>query len=203
MDRLQGSIYRNSIVEIVEGILKDCPYKVEIDLDDNNGELIKITDKVVSITFCYSYEISEGVLEFSRFTINFHVYAGVSIVGFSALNSVVIKYIQDEFLRLYEQKKQVIQEQIKVKKQDGGFQESFNTLKKSIKSMNEIFDIQDKFFQIIPYLLRKGVEIPVSLSEYNEMMNYLRINESDLYAEMVMDILEADEWVNDLSKAKV
>lgn len=63
--------------------------------------------------------------------------------------------------------------------------------------MTQEFNAVDKFFQVAPYLVRKGVELP-EYKNYQAFINDLKVNQSELYAQMVMDILEADEKVNNL-----
>ena len=113
MEKLKDSKYRNAILEVVEAILKDCKYKVEIDTN-NDGELIEYTKNGMKITFCY-YEIEAGVLDFSRFIIEFKVFNSLVVNQFSSLNSVVVKYIRDEFLKLYPKKLETIKESEKKK----------------------------------------------------------------------------------------
>lgn len=63
--------------------------------------------------------------------------------------------------------------------------------------MTQEFNVVDKFFQVAPYLVRKGVELP-EYKHYQVFINDLKVNQSELYAQMVFDILEADEKVNNL-----
>lgn len=63
--------------------------------------------------------------------------------------------------------------------------------------MNQEFNVVDKFFQVAPYLVRKNIELP-EYKHYQAFINDLKVNQSELYSQMVMDILEADEKVNSL-----
>ena len=63
--------------------------------------------------------------------------------------------------------------------------------------MNQEFNVVDKFFQVASYLTRKGFELP-EYKNYQAFINDLKVNQSELYSQMVFDILEADEKVNSL-----
>jgi len=191
MERLKDSKYRNAILEVVETILKDCKYKVKIDTN-NDGELVEYTKNGMKITFCYSYEVSEGILDFSRFIIEFKVFNLLVVNQFSSLNSVVVKYIRDEFLKLYPKKLETIKESEKKKK----FKFFLNTLNNLVKSPLEI-DYNDNYYQIASMLIDKGFsEFPTSRKEFPEFMEQFKKEHTEIYLDMVSDLLQAEEWID-------
>lgn len=187
--------FRNSIVETVEEVLKELNsqgVQIEVDTDDN-GELITYYDKGVIITLCHTFELSPGILDFTLFTADIKVYGACSI----KLNSKNVKIAADfrkRFTKLYTPLFKLIQEQ----KKEYGFNQAYNQLTQGLNRMTKDFDAVDKFFQVASYLTRKGVELP-EYKHYQAFINDLKVNQSELYAQMVMDILEADEKVNSLS----
>lgn len=191
MDKLKDSKYRNGILEVVESILKDCKYQVVIDLDDS-GELVEYTQNGMKITFCYSYEIEAGVLDFSRFIIEFKVFNSLVVNQFSSLNSVVVKYIRDEFLKLYPKKLETIKESEKKKE----FKFFLNTLNNLVKSPLEI-DYNDNYYQIASMLIDKGFsEFPTSRKEFPEFMEQFKKEHTEIYLDIISELLQAKEWID-------
>ena len=189
MDRLKNSNYRNAIIEVVEGILKACPYKVEIDSNED-GELIEITDKGVIITFSYTYEKSEGVLDFSRFKIDFRVYNTLFVNQFSSLNSMVVKYIRDEFLKLYSEKLQ------EIKSKESGFKLFFSKVNELVSTPLQ-FDDNDNFYQLSSILNRKGFfDFPSDQAGFKQYMDQFKKDNQELYLDIISLILQSQEWVN-------
>lgn len=186
--------FRNSIVETVEEVLKELNsqgVQIEVDTDDN-GELITYYGKGVIITLCHTFELSPGILDFTLFTADIKVYGACSI----KLNSKNVKIAADfrkRFTKLYTPLFKLIQKQ----KKEYGFNQAYNQLTQGLNRMTKEFDAIDKFFQVASYLTRKGVELP-EYKHYQAFINDLKVNQSELYVQMVMDILEADEKVNQL-----
>lgn len=189
--------FRNSIVETVEEVLKELNsqgVQIEVGTDDN-GELITYYDKGVIITLCHTFELLPGILDFTLFTADIKVYGACSI----KLNSKNVKIAADfrkRFTKLYTPLFKLIQEQ----KKEYGFNQAYNQLTQGLNKMSQElkeFDAIDKFFQVASYLTRKGVELP-EYKNYQAFINDLKVNQSELYAQMVFDILEADEKVNSL-----
>lgn len=191
MDKLKDSKYRNGILEVVETILKDCKHKVEIDTDDS-GELVEYTKNGMKITFCYSYEIEAGVLDFSRFTIEFKVFNLLVVNQFSSLNSVVVKHIRDEFLKLYPNKINEIKESEKKK----DFKFFLNTINDLINSPLD-FNHNENYYQLASRLIDKGfTDFPTSQNDFQEYMQQFKKEHTEIYLDMVSDLLQAEEWVN-------
>lgn len=186
--------FRNSIVETVEEVLKELNsqgVQIEVDTDDN-GELITYYDKGVIITLCHTFELSPGILDFTLFTADIKVYGACSI----KLNSKNVKIAADfrkRFTKLYTPLFKLIQEQ----KKNYGMNKAYQELTQGLNKMKQEFDAIDKFFQVASYLTRKGFELP-EYKNYQAFINDLKVNQSELYSQMVFDILEADEKVNQL-----
>lgn len=186
--------FRNSIVETVEQVLKELNsqgVQIEVDTDDN-GELITYYDKGVIITLCHTFELSPGILDFTLFTADIKVYGACSI----KLNSKNVKIAADfrkRFTKLYTPLFKLIQEQ----KKNYGMNKAYQELIQGLNKMTKDFDAVDKFFQVASYLTRKGFELP-EYKNYQAFINDLKVNQSELYSQMVFDILEADEKVNQL-----
>lgn len=190
MEKLKDSKYRNAILEVVEAILKDCKYKVEIDTN-NDGELIEYTKNGMKITFCY-YEIEAGVLDFSRFIIEFKVFNSLVVNQFSSLNSVVVKYIRDEFLKLYPKKLETIKESEKKKE----FKFFLNTLTNLVKSPLN-FDYNDNYYELASMLIDKGFsEFPTSQNDFPEYMEQFKKEHTEIYLDIVSELLQAKEWID-------
>lgn len=186
--------FRDGIVQAVEQVLKELNsqgVQIEVDTDDN-GELITYYDKGVIITLCHTFELSPGILDFTLFTADIKVYGACSI----KLNSKNVKIAADfrkRFTKLYTPLFKLIQEQ----KKNYGMNKAYQELIKGLNKMTKDFDPVDKFFQVASYLTRKGFELP-EYKHYQAFINDLKVNQSDLYSQMVFDILEADEKVNNL-----
>ena len=186
--------FRNSIVETVEQVLKELNsqgVQIEVDTDDN-GELITYYDKGVIITLCHTFELSPGILDFTLFTADIKVYGACSI----KLNSKNVKIAADfrkRFTKLYTPLFKLIQEQ----KKNYGMNKAYQELTQGLNNMKQEFDAIDKFFQVASYLTRKDFELP-EYKHYQAFINDLKVNHSEIYSQMVFDILEADEKVNQL-----
>ena len=187
--------FRNSIAETVEEVLKELNsqgVQIEVDTADDDGELITYYDKGVIITLCHTFELSPGILDFTLFTADIKVYGACSI----KLNSKNVKIAADfrkRFTKLYTPLFKLIQEQ----KKNYGMNKAYQELIKGLNKMTKDFNSVDKFFQVASYLTRKGFELP-EYKHYQAFINDLKVNQSDLYSQMVFDILEADEKVNNL-----
>lgn len=186
--------FRDGIVQAVEQVLKELNsqgVQIEVDTDDN-GELITYYDKGVIITLCHTFELSPGILDFTLFTADIKVYGACSI----KLNSKNVKIAADfrkRFTKLYTPLFKLIQEQ----KKNYGMNKAYQELTQGLNKMKQEFDAIGKFFQVASYLTRKGFELP-EYKNYQAFINDLKVNQSDLYSQMVFDILEADEKVNQL-----
>ncbi len=190
--------FRNSIVETVEQVIQELNTQgVQIEVDTNdNGELITYYDKGVIVTLCHTFEISPNVLDFALFTADIKVYGPVSI----KLNSKNVKIacmFRNLFTKLYTPKINLIQE----KKKEYGFKKAYQELIEGIKKME--FDIEKYDFQIMSYLVRKGFDIPDKFSELKTFVNELKVNNSDVYNDMITVILDANNFVENLSKEVV
>jgi len=190
--------FRNSIVETVEQVLKELNsqgVQIEVDTDDN-GELITYYDKGVIITLCHTFELSPGILDFTLFTADIKVYGACSI----KLNSKNVKIAADfrkRFTKLYTLLFKLIQEQ----KKNYGMNKAYQELIKGVKKVE--FDIEKYDFQVMSYLTRKGFDIPDKFSELKQFVNELRTNNQEVYNEMITVILEANDFVENLSKEMV
>lgn len=186
--------FRDGIAQAVEQVLKELNsqgVQIEVDTDDN-GELITYYDKGVIITLCHTFELSPGILDFTLFTADIKVYGACSI----KLNSKNVKIAADfrkRFTKLYTPLFKLIQEQ----KKNYGMNKAYQELIQGLNKMTKDFDAVDKFFQVASYLTRKGFELP-EYKNYQAFINDLKVNQSELYSQMVFDILEADEKVNNL-----
>jgi hypothetical protein len=187
--------FRDGIAQAVEQVLKELNsqgVQIEVDTADDNGELITYYDKGVIITLCHTFELSPGILDFTLFTADIKVYGAVSI----KLNSKNVKIAADfrkRFTKLYTPLFKLIQEQ----KKNYGMNKAYQELTQGLNKMKQEFDAIDKFFQVASYLTRKGFELP-EYKNYQAFINDLKVNQSELYSQMVFDILEADEKVNQL-----
>jgi len=206
--------YRAAIAEIVEGIVRDIPESVknslglvslEIDTDEQ-GEVIQMNKQSVFIRFCLTRQTNAGDLDFTLFELDFFVYGRVDVLKFNRVSCPVIHYIKTEFDKSYSVVKQVIKEKKLIEateKKEQGFNRALNQLKEGIKGMNQVFDYKDKIFQVYPYLLDKGFDMPTKNKEWVEWMEDFKKNNSDVYVQMVADILQADEWVEMIGKKAV
>lgn len=190
--------FRDGIVQAVEQVVQLANQKgVQIEVDTNdNGELITYYDKGVIVTLCHTFEISPNVLDFALFTADIKVYGACSI----KLNSKNVKIacmFRNFFTKLYTPKINLIQEQ----KKEYGFKKAYQELIEGVKKME--FDVERYDFQVMSYLTRKGFDIPAKFSELKTFVNELRINDSDVYNEMVSIILGANDYVENLSKEMV
>jgi hypothetical protein len=191
--------FRDGIAQAVEQVLKELNsqgVQIEVDTADDNGELITYYDKGVIITLCHTFELSPGILDFALFTADIKVYGPVSI----KLNSKNVKIacmFRNLFTKLYTPLFRLIQEQ----KKEYGFKKAFNQLVKGVESMS--FDIEKYDFQVMSYLTRKGFDIPDKFSELKQFVNELRTNNQEVYNEMITVILEANDFVENLSKEMV
>lgn len=187
--------FRDGVTQAVEQVVQlanNQGFRVEIETDDN-GELITYTDKKVIITFSYTFDLEPNLMDYRLFTLEFAVYGAVTVTRFDNKTFNVIKFMKDNFQRIYTPIKKAIAEQ----KADYSFNQAFTQLTQGLNRMTKDFDAVDKFFQVASYLTRKGVELP-EYKNYQAFINDLKVNQSELYAQMVMDILEADEKVNSL-----
>lgn len=187
--------FRDGIAQAVEQVLKELNsqgVQIEVDTADDNGELITYYDKGVIITLCHTFELSPGILDFTLFTADIKVYGACSI----KLNSKNVKIAADfrkRFTKLYTPLFKLIQEQ----KKNYGMNKAYQELTQGLNKMKQEFDAIDKFFQVASYLTRKGFELP-EYKHYQAFINDLKVNQSELYSQMVFDILEADNKVNNL-----
>jgi len=190
--------FRDGIIQTVEEVIKELNSQgVQIEVDsDETGELITYYDKGVIITLCHTFEISPNVLDFSLFTADIKVYGACSI----KLNSKNVKIacmFRNFFTKLYTPKINLIQEQ----KKEYGFKKAYQELIKGVKKVE--FDIEKYDFQVMSYLTRKGFDIPAKFSELKTFVNELKVNNSDVYNDMVSIILGANDYVENLSKEVV
>lgn len=202
--------YRVAIAEIVEGIVRDIPESVknslglvslEIDQDEQ-GEVIQMNKQSVFIRFCLTRQTLDRDLDFTLFELEFFVYGRVETLKFNRVSCPVIHYIKTEFDKFYS----LVKEQIKEKKlieKEQGFNRALNQLKEGIKGMDQVFDYKDKIFQVYPYLLDKGFDMPTGNKEWVEWMEDFKKTNADAYIQMVADILHADEWVEMIGKKAV
>ncbi len=190
--------FRDGIAQAVEQVLKELNsqgVQIEVDTDDN-GELITYYDKGVIITLCHTFELSPGILDFALFTADIKVYGACSI----KLNSKNVKIAADfrkRFTKLYTPLFKLIQEQ----KKNYGMNKAYQELIKGVKKVE--FDIEKYDFQVMSYLTRKGFNIPDKFSELKQFVNELKVNNQEVYNEMITVILEANDFVENLSKEMV
>lgn len=190
--------FRDGIVQAVEQVVQlanQKGFRVEIETDDN-GELITYTDRKVIITFSYTFDLEPNLMDHRLFTLEFAVFGVVTVTRFDNKSFNVIKFLKDNFQRIYTPIKKAITQQ----KADYGFNQAFTQLTQGLNKMSQElkeFDAIDKFFQVASYLTRKGFELP-EYKNYQAFINDLKVNQSELYSQMVFDILEADEKVNNL-----
>jgi len=190
--------FRDGVTQAVEQVIQlanQKGFRVEIETDDN-GELITYTDKKVIITFSYTFDLEPNLMDYRLFTLEFAVFGAVTVTRFDNKSFNVIKFLKDNFQRIYTPIKKAITQQ----KADYGFNQAFTQLTQGLNKMSQElkeFDAIDKFFQVASYLTRKGFELP-EYKNYQAFINDLKVNQSELYSQMVFDILEADEKVNQL-----
>ncbi len=187
--------FRDGIVQAVEQVIQLANqegFRVEIETDDN-GELITYTDRKVIITFSYTFDLEPNLMDYRLFTLEFAVFGAVTVTRFDNKSFNVIKFLKDSFQKIYTPIKKAITQQ----KTDYGFNQAFTQLTQGLNKMSQEFDAVDKFFQVASYLTRKGFELP-EYKNYQAFINDLKVNQSELYSQMVFDILEADEKVNQL-----
>lgn len=187
--------FRDGIAQAVEQVVQLANqegFRVEIETDDN-GELITYTDRKVIITFSYTFDLEPNLMDYRLFTLEFAVYGSVTVTRFDNKSFNVIKFLKDNFQKIYTPIKKAIAQ----KKADYGFNQAFTKLTQGLNKMKQEFDAVDKFFQVASYLTRKGFELP-EYKNYQAFINDLKVNQSELYIQMVFDILEADEKVNQL-----
>lgn len=187
--------FRGGIVQAVEQVIQLANqegFRVEIETDDN-GELITYTTNKVIITFSYTFDLEPNLMDYRLFTLEFAVFGAVTVTRFDNKSLNVIKFLKDNFQRIYTPIRKAIAQQ----KADYGFNQAYNQLTQGLNKMKQEFDAVDKFFQVASYLTRKGFELP-EYKHYQAFINDLKVNHSEIYSQMVFDILEADEKVNQL-----
>jgi len=71
-----------------------------------------------------------------------------------------------------------------------------NTLNNLVKSPLEI-DYNDNYYQLASMLIDKGFsEFPTSQNDFPEYMDQFKKERTDIYLDMVSELLQADEWID-------
>ena len=182
--------FRDGIVLAVEQaitIAKHQGFKVEIETDEN-GELITYTDKKVIITFSYTFDLEKDLMDYRLFTLEFSVFGSVTVTRFDNKTFEIIRFIKSRFQDIYTPLKKSIARD----KADYGFNRAFQELTRGLKTMDHIFNVNDCWFRVYEYLTARGFNVPRNQTDFESFLSNLRINDSDVFNDMVCEFLIVD-----------
>ena len=191
--------FRDGIVLAVEQaitIAKHQGFKVEIETDEN-GELITYTDKKVIITFSYTFDLEKDLMDYRLFTLEFSVFGSVTVTRFDNKTFEIIRFIKSRFQDIYTPLKKSIARD----KADYGFNRAFQELTRGLKTMDHIFNVNDCWFRVYEYLTARGVDVPSNQTDFESFLSDLKINDSEIYSEMVNEFLIVDNVIEMMIKS--
>lgn len=190
--------FRDGITQAVEQVMtiaNNQGFKVEIETD-GNGELITYTDKKVIITFSYTFDLEQDLMDYRLFTLEFSVFGTVTVKRFDNKTFDIIRFIRDNFQAIYTPMRKSIAND----KKDYGFNRAFQELTRGLKTMNHIFNINDCWFRVYDYLTAKGFDVPSKQKDFDSFISDLKINHSEVFNEMIKEFLRVDDVVNMMIK---
>ena len=190
--------FRDGITQAVEQVMtiaNNQGFKVEIETD-GNGELITYTDKKVTITFSYTFDLEQDLMDYRLFTLEFSVFGTVTVKRFDNKTFDIIRFIRDNFQAIYTPMRKSIAND----KKDYGFNRAFQELTRGLKTMNHIFNINDCWFRVYDYLTAKGFDVPSKQKDFDSFISDLKINHSEVFNEMIKEFLRVDDVVNMMIK---
>ena len=191
--------FRDGVLESIEqviSIVNKQGFRVEIETDDN-GYLITYTDRKVIVTFSYTFDIEPGLMDYRLFTLDFSVSGSVGVTRFDNKTFDVIRLIRKEFDTIYTPKKKTIASE----KANYGFNRAYQELIRGLKTMDQVFNANDRFYQVFDYLTGKGFDVPPKRKDFDKFIDDLKINHSEVFSEMVTEFLRVDEVVNMMIKS--
>lgn len=196
---LRKPSFRDGVLEAVEqviAIVNEQGFRVEIETDDN-GYLITYTDRKVIVTFSYTFDIEPDLMDYRLFTLDFSVSGSVGVTRFDNKTFDVIRLIRKEFDTIYTPKKKTIASE----KANYGFNRAYQELIRGLKTMDQVFNANDRFYQVFDYLTAKGFDVPAKRKEFDVFIDDLKINHSEVFSEMVTEFLRVEEVVNMMIKS--
>lgn len=191
--------FRDGITQAVEQVMiiaKHQGFKVEIETD-NNGELITYTDKKVIITFSYTFDLEKDLMDYRLFTLEFSVFGSVTVKRFDNKTFDIIRFIKSKFQAIYTPMRKSIARD----KADYGFNRAFQELTRGLKTMDHIFNVNDCWFRVYDYLTARGFDVPSNQTDFESFLSDLKINDSEIYSEMVNEFLIVDNVIEMMIKS--
>lgn len=178
-------------------LVKDCIYKTVSAMDnicivqEKESDCIYKLKKSVVVKLDIAYK--KGIFtEYSMVQVEIFVSGGFSNVkNLSSDTKGVFTEFISKFKALYLPLKKDLDE---FKKPANQFQRSLEKLLSGVNFMS-VINFQDRVFQVLDILSRKGFDISVIPADLNGFMETLKKEHSDIYSDLVKTILFLDSFI--------